>query len=171
MTLTSPTFFATPSLKPLRMTSNYYIITSMEKSHRGVGKPNRKQQLWLVCSSEVCSHVLNFILIGHYKINLSEWNKIFHGRYVKCLPCLHLKKKTKAKTLQFALFRLSRPYSCWLQSHLGSFQYIPVSFRFVPVHSGTFRYHSCPFRRHSASFRYIPAYSGIFRSVPFRSCV
>ena len=54
---------------------------------------------------------------------------------------------------------------------LVSFHFIAVSFRLVPVYSGTILVHSVSFRRHSALFRYIPVYSGIFRSVPFRSCV
>ena len=89
---------------------------------------------------------------------------------MKRLSCPHgkEKKKRKAKTSHFALFRFSRPYSFSFQSHSGSFQYISVSFRLVPVHSGSILVHSLSFRRHSASFRYIPAHSGIFRSVQCR---
>ena len=90
-------------------------------------------------------------------------------RETPLLPPLKKEKKWKAKTSHFALFRFSRPYSCSFQSHSGSFQYISVSFRLVLVHSGSILVHSLSFRRHSASFRYIPAHSGIFRSVPFHS--
>ena len=45
-----------------------------------------------------------------------------------------------------------------------SFRLIPVSFWLVSVYSGTILVHS-------VSFRHIPVYSGIFRFVPFRSCV
>ena len=54
---------------------------------------------------------------------------------------------------------------------LVSFRFIPVLFRLVLVYSGTILVHSVSFRHHSALFRYIPVYSGIFRSVPFCSCV
>ena len=53
--------------------------------------------------------------------------------------------------------------------HSSPFRFIPVSFRFVPLYSGTILVHSVSFRCHSALFRHIPVYSGIFRSVPFRS--
>ena len=68
------------------------------------------------------------------------------------------------KTPNFGIFR--------------SFRYIPLYLGVIPAHSGViparfgiFRYHSCSFRLILVSFRLIPAYSGLFRYIPFRSCV
>ena len=49
------------------------------------------------------------------------------------------------------------------------FLFVAVSFQLVQVYSSTILAHSVSLRRHSGSFRYIPAYSGLFRSVPFHS--
>ena len=46
---------------------------------------------------------------------------------------------------------------------------IPPHSGVIPARSGMFRYHSCSFRFIPVLFRLLLAYSGIFRSVPFRS--
>ena len=62
------------------------------------------------------------------------------------------------------MFRFIPLYLCHSTSFLYHSGVIPARF-------GIFRYHSCSFRFISVSFRLIPAYSGLFRYIPFRSCV
>ena len=179
MTLTSATFFGTPSLKPVNENNaNMRWGTTDEQllhhSHRK--KPTRRGENKPQTATLISMHVLRFAQLHsdwslHNKPVRMKQNCSRKVRETPLLPPLKKEKKRKAKTSHFALFRFSRPYSCSFQSHSGSFQYISVSFRLVPVHSGSILVHSLSFRCHSASFRYIPGYSGIFRSVPFRSCV
>ena len=174
MTLTSASFFGTPSLKPVNENkANIRWGTTDEQllhySHRK--KPTRRGKNKPQTATVISMHVLRFAQLH------SDWS--LHNKPVRMkqncsrkvhetplLPPWKKEKKGKAKTSHFALFRFSRPYSFSFRSHSGSFQYVSVSFRLVPVHSGSILVHSLSFRRHSASFRYIP-----FRSVPFRSCV
>ena len=179
MTLTSATFFGpwdsiaqTSQWKQRKHETGTTDGQLLHHSHRK--KPTRRGKNKPQTATLISMHVLrllNFILIGHYTINLSEWNKIVHRKYTKRLSCLHWKKKKKrkAKTSHFALFRFSRPYSGSFQSHSGSFQYISVSFRLVPVHSGSILVHSLHsgvILRRSGIFRPIPVYSVPFHSVP-----
>ena len=175
MTLTSATFFATPSLKAVNENkANMRRGTTDEQllhySHRK--KPTRQGKNKPQTATLISMHVLRFAQLH------SDWS--LHNKPVRMkqncsrkvcetplLPPLKKeKKKRKAKTSHFALFRFSRPYSCSFQSHSGSFQYISVSFRLFPVHS---RFHSCPFPFISVSFCLVPVYSGSFRYIPFRS--
>ena len=48
-----------------------------EISQEGVRQLNRKQQRLLGCGFEVCSCVLNFIVIGQYTINIPEIFQVF----------------------------------------------------------------------------------------------
>lgn len=109
--------------------------------------------------------LLNFPLIGHHTINLSEWNKIVHGKYVKRLSCPHGKKKKKKGKLKHHIL----PFS-------GSADHIRFHSSLIPVHFGIFRCHSGSFRCIPVPFLSIPFHfgvilpcSGIFRLIPVYS--
>ena len=51
----------------------------------------------------------------------------------------------------------------------GSFRYIPVYLGVIRPHSDVIPARSGIFRYHSCSFGFIPAYSGLFQYIPFRS--
>ena len=105
----------------------------------------------LVYSALFCCHSASFRYIPVPFLFIPSHSDVirFYSRVIP--PCSSI----------FRLFRYMPLYLCVIPPHSGV---IPVSFRLVSVYSGTILVHS-------VSFRHIPVYSGIFRSVPFRSCV
>ena len=80
-----------------------------------------------------------------------------HREYVKCLSCLHMKKKRTKQKKNGKLKHHILPFSA---------NHIPVHSSLIPVHFNIFRYNSSSFCLIPVSFRLVPAYSGTFRSVP-----
>ena len=109
----------------------------------------------LVYSALFCCHSASFRYIPVPFLFIPSHSGVirFYSRVI--LPCS-------------AIFRYMRLHLCVIPLHSGV---IPVSFRLISLYSGTILVHSVSFRCHSALFRHIPVYSGIFRSVPFHSCV
>ena len=177
MTLTSATFFGTPSLKPVNENkANMRWGTTDERllhhSHRK--KPTRSGKDKPQTATLISMHVLRFAQLHsdwslHKKPVRMKQNCSPKVRETPLLPPLKKEQKRKAKTSHFALFRFSRPYSCSFQSHSGSSQYISVSFRLVPVHSCSILvhpFHSGVILPRSGIFRLIPVYSVPFHSAP-----
>ena len=103
---------------------------------------------------------------------------ITQSKFIEVFQSLVPDKPSNTIDLVFMYYLWHDFLICPFQVELTIFVLIALSFRLIsvysgviPVRSGTILVHSVSFRRHSGSFRFIPAYSGIFRSVPFRSCV
>ena len=160
MTLTSATFFGTPSLKPVNENkANMRWGTTDEQllhhSHRK--KPTRRGENKPQTASLISMHVLRFAQLHsdwslHNKPVTMKQNCSRKVRETSLLPPLKKEKKRKAKTFILVSFRL-----------------ISVYFGVIPARSGTFRFHSRPFPFIPASFFLVPVYSGLFRYIPFRS--
>ena len=164
MTLTSATFFGTPSLKPDNENkANIRWGTTDEQllHHPHRKKPTRRGENKPQTATLISMHVLRFAQLH------SDWSlhnkpvrmKQNCSRKVRETPLLPpLKKEKNGKLKQHILpFSGSADHIRVHSSHSGSFQYISV-------HSGSILVHSLSFRCHSALFRYIPAHSGIFRA-------
>ena len=180
MKLTSATFFGTPSLKAVnenkanmrRGTTDEQLLHYLHRK-----KPTRHGENKPQTATRISMHVLRFHQLYsdwslHNEPVRMKQNCSRKVRETPLLPPLKKEKKWKAKTSHFALSGSAdhiHVHSSLIPAHFSII--ISVSFRLFPVHSGSILVHSLSFWCHSASFRYIPAHSGIFRSVPFRSCV
>jgi len=178
MTLTSATFFGTPSLKPVNENkANMRWGTTDEQllhhSHRK--KPTRRGENKPQTATLISMHVLRFAQLHsdwslHNKPVTMKQNCSQKVRETSLLP--PLKKEKKNRKLKHHILPFSgsadhiRVHSSLILAHFsifrchsGSFRYIPVPFLSIPFHSGVIL-------PRSGIFRLIPVRSVSFHSVP-----
>ena len=177
MTLTSATFFGSPSLKPVNENkANMRWGTTDEQllRHSHGKKPTRRGKNKPQTTTLINMHVLRFAQLHsdwslHNKPVRMTQNCSRKVRETPLLPPLKKGKKNGKRKHHILPFSGSgsadhiRVHSSLIPAH---FRYISVSFRLVPVPFLSIPFHSGVILPRSGIFRPIPVYSVPFHSVP-----